>query len=598
MKEVMLEELNDFTTKNNMQSIKNEESKENNASSSNGPIIAKPNIMKGSSISTSDLSKRLKEKHDKENESSTKSSNDVEETPMIKNAFSDMLKTLDDRKRKIDEELMPIIEKNAEEMAMAEELGIDTSKERLDDENVQALINKKRNEIEESSKPTNFNDTSDIDNILNDGDEEDMERIMDTTNNYTSIDNPVAEPPVKEEVNTVVEEVKPATVTVPKKEDTVEQTSKNLIEDDEDDLDKLMNDLNASNDENTSIQEEETVEELRSRFKETLSSVKIARDPIDFSKFKIKQNAVSSAAILSTVNNKINNFKKADWVLYHTGRSMTFTECRGPELNALRKSIGNSNDINAVIASLQFVYNHTIDANKPPFEAWCKLIRTEDIESLYFGLYRACYADSNIVARACQNKGCEKTSLIDTDIKKMIKFKDKETEEKFYKIFNHDTTTSTQETESELMQISDYFAISFSHPTLYSTFLQYATLPSNVTDKYSDTLNTMAYIDGFYSIDYNTNELIPIAIKTYKNNLNKTVINKLKTYIEILKTLTNDQYNILTAKLNNIIQEPKISYVYPETTCPECGATIKEEPIESVIRLLFTRAQLVQVKSL
>ena len=47
MKEVMLEELNDFTTKNNMQSIKNEESKENNASSSNGPIIAKPNIMKG-----------------------------------------------------------------------------------------------------------------------------------------------------------------------------------------------------------------------------------------------------------------------------------------------------------------------------------------------------------------------------------------------------------------------------------------------------------------------------------------------------------------------------------------------------------------------
>ena len=242
MKEVMLEELNDFTTKNNTQSIKNEVSKENNASSSNGPIIAKPNIMKGSSISTSDLSKRLKEKHDKENESNTKSSNDVEETPMIKNAFSDMLKTLDDRKRKIDEELMPIIEKNAEEMAMAEELGIDTSKERLDDENVQALINKKRNEIEESSKPINFNDTSDIDNILNDGDEEDMEEIMDTTNNYTSIDNPVAEAPVKEEVNTVVEEVKPATVTVPKKEDTVEQTSKNLIEDDEDDLDKLMND--------------------------------------------------------------------------------------------------------------------------------------------------------------------------------------------------------------------------------------------------------------------------------------------------------------------------------------------------------------------
>lgn len=591
MKEVMLEELNNFTTNNNSQMTTNETNTDSQLSP-NRPIIAKPNIMKGSSISPSDLSKKLKEKNKNEE---VESINQVEETPMVKNAFSDMIKTLDDRKKRIDEELMPIIEKNAEEMAMAEELGIDTSKEKLDDENVQILINKKKNEMEELSKSIDFNDTSDIDNILNDGDEEDMEE-MKNIDNYTFIDDPVVEEtPVKEEIKTVAKDVKP--VTVPKEDSIVDQPTKNLVEDDEDDLDKLMNDLNSSDD-STINQEEETVEELRTRFKETLSSVKIARDPIDFSKFKIKQNAVSSSAILSTVNNKINNFKKADWVLYHTGRSMTFAECRGPELNALRKSIGNSNDINAVIASLQFVYNHTIDANKPSFEAWCKLIRTEDIESLYFGLYRACYADSNIVARACQNKGCEKTSLVNTDIKKMVKFKDKETEEKFYKIFNHDTTTSTQETESELMQISDYFAISFNHPTLYSTFLQYSTLPSDVTDKYSDTLNTMAYIDGFYSIDYTTNELVPIAIKNYKNNLNKTVINKLKTYIEILKTLTNDQYNILTAKLNNIIQEPKISYVYPETTCPECGATIKEEPIESVIRLLFTRAQLVQVKSL
>ena len=591
MKEVMLEELNNFTTNNNSQMTTNETNTDSQLSP-NRPIIAKPNIMKGSSISPSDLSKKLKEKNKNEE---VESINQVEETPMVKNAFSDMIKTLDDRKKRIDEELMPIIEKNAEEMAMAEELGIDTSKEKLDDENVQMLINKKKNEMEELSKSIDFNDTSDIDNILNDGDEEDMEE-MKNIDNYTFIDDPVVEEtPVKEEIKTVAKDVKP--VTVPKEDSIVDQPTKNLVEDDEDDLDKLMNDLNSSDD-STINQEEETVEELRTRFKETLSSVKIARDPIDFSKFKIKQNAVSSSAILSTVNNKINNFKKADWVLYHTGRSMTFAECRGPELNALRKSIGNSNDINAVIASLQFVYNHTIDANKPSFEAWCKLIRTEDIESLYFGLYRACYADSNIVARACQNKGCEKTSLVNTDIKKMVKFKDKETEEKFYKIFNHDTTTSTQETESELLQISDYFAISFNHPTLYSTFLQYSTLPSDVTDKYSDTLNTMAYIDGFYSIDYTTNELVPIAIKNYKNNLNKTVINKLKTYIEILKTLTNDQYNILTAKLNNIIQEPKISYVYPETTCPECGATIKEEPIESVIRLLFTRAQLVQVKSL
>ena len=238
-------------------------------------------------------------------------------------------------------------------------------------------------------------------------------------------------------------------------------TSKQEIEksnDDSDDLDKLISDLNTADSDDVSDlnDNEETVEELRGRFKETLSSVKIARDPIDFSKFKIKQNPVSSSAVLSSVNDKINSFKKADWVLYHTGRSMTFLECRGPELNALRKNIGNSNDINAIITSLKFIYSHTLDANKPSFEAWCKLIRTEDIESLYFGIYKACYADTNIVARACENKKCGKTSLINTNINDMVKFENDEVKNQFYKIYNRDTTTSVESTESELLQISDY----------------------------------------------------------------------------------------------------------------------------------------------
>ena len=108
----------------------------------------------------------------------------------------------------------------------------------------------------------------------------------------------------------------------------------------------------------------------------------------------------------------------------------------------------------------------------------------------------------------------------------------------------------------------------------------------------------MAYIDGFFKIDKANHTFIPITIKEYPHNINKTVITKLKTYTSILKTLTNDQYNIMTAKLNNIIEVPKVTYIYPETKCPECGATMEEEPIDSMLNLLFTRAQLVQVKSL
>jgi hypothetical protein len=278
---------------------------------------------------------------------------------------------------------------------------------------------------------------------------------------------------------------------------------------------------------------------------------------------------------------------------------MTFSECRGPELDALYKNIRNANGVNSVILPLRFIHEHVVDANKPSFEAWCKLIRTEDLESLYFGMYKACYGDANLLARACGGKdGCKKSSLIDTDINKMVKFADDETEKKFKAILNRDTTTESTSVTSTMLQISDDFAISYSVPTLYSTFVQYATLKEEITNKYSDTLNTMAYIDGFFKINHETMSLDPIAIKEYPNNLNKTVISRLKVYNSILKTLSSDQYNILMAKLSNISDDTKITYVYPEAVCPECGATIPEEEIDSMIGLLFTRARLVQIKSL
>ena len=165
-------------------------------------------------------------------------------------------------------------------------------------------------------------------------------------------------------------------------------------------------------------------------------------------------------------------------------------------------------------------------------------------------------------------------------------------------MLQQDTTSTNTKIKSKLIQASDSIAISYSDPTLYTTFIQFSTLPSNIVDKYSDLLNSLAYINGFYAIDPVNKKLKPINVKVYPNNLNKTILSKLKVYTEILKTLNNDQYNVLTAKLNNLIGDSKISYIYPKTTCPECGAEIPEEEVESVLSLLFTRAQLAQVKSL
>ena len=559
-KEITLEELASSVSNENKTNTITPEVVDN-PTLENEPVLPDINMganVGGQVISSSELGSRLRSSHNlPENNDSG-----VEQAPLVKNAFNSMYNTVAERKERIETEFMPIVEENAREMALAKEMGEDI-------ENTYMPIR------EDTEQATSFSDNGE------------------TTIDTVEEDNIIEEP----EAGTNEEKIdEPTSDKESKKSSKI--TTIEPDDDDDEDLDSLLDDLDDESDD-LDNEEEETAEEVRTRFKETLTSVNVTKDPIDLSKFKIRQAATSGNAILSTVNNKLQNFKKADWALYHTGRSMTFVECRGPELDSLRKTISNSNNINGVIASLRFIYNHTIDANKPDFEAWCKLIRTEDVEYLYFGLYRACYADTNLVARACVGeKGCNKTSLIDTPINDMVKFEDDEVKDKFNKILSGDTTTPTNTFESELLQISDNFVISYSPPSLYSTFIQYATLSQNITDKYSDTLNTMAYIDGFFNINKETMELIPMSFTKYKNNINKTTISKLKMYIEILKTLNNDQYNIMIAKLNNLIQNPKVTYIYPKAECPECGAELAEENIDSVLNLVFTRAQLVQVKSL
>lgn len=481
------------------------------------PVPATETFNAGEVISAQDLSSHLRKVNGVE---PTETLNSKNVGPVFENAFSGMAKTLEDRKRKIEEEVMPIVMENAYEMAAEAEANAIAQEEGI------------------------------------------VESVEDEVVTGDNID---AE---EEELN------------------------------EEDDLDSLLANLEQEEEKISNSGEDETTEELRERFKESFNDVKIINDPIDLNNFKIRKKPISSSTILADTN-KTKPVKHADWVLYHTGRSMTFRECNGPELDALRKTINASNGVNGVAASLRFIYEHTTDGNKLPFEVWCKTIRTEDIESLYFGLYYACYSDSNLVARACVGKnGCNKTSLIETNISDMVKYEDEKVKNRFMNILNRDTTTETDRIESRLYQISDDFVISYSMPTLYSTFIQYASISPKLVEKHTDMLNTMAYIDDFFKIDRETGELIPIQIKEYPNNINKTVIEKLKTYSKILKTLTTDQYNVMTAKLNNVIQESKVKYIYPETTCPECGNTLPEENVDSVLNLLFTRAQLIQVVGL
>ena len=548
-REVTLEDLVNTSGNNAKPAMRAEEvSKETTNSelgdAANGIKTARP-------ISTSELGKNLKAQHPEAQQKKVE-----EDAPIVANAFAAMDATLAEKKRFYEEEVVPVMMENAREMALEKELG-ESVEEGLDEQ------------------PTVSNEDLD---------------------DFAGLD----EPEVKDEGVFVAPTINIEQEEVKAEDEQVKEVAQSKVEQatDTSTFDDMMKDLGFEDEvEDVIDTEEETTEELRERFKASLSSISITRNPIDLSKFQIAKEPVSSAMVLSNIGTSTK--KRCDHPLLHSRRNMTFEECSGPELDALRKTINNSNGVNGVIASLRFVYNHNVDPNKKSFEAWCKSIRTEDIESLYFGMYKACYGDTNLIARAhADDKACNKTSLIDTPIASMLKLKDDEAQKLYDDLMMQDTTNPGSKVKSQTMVISDDFVISYTDPTLYSTFIQYASLKPEITQKYPDQLNTMAYIDGFFRIDYDNSQLIPIAIKEYPNNINKTVMSKLKTYVDILKTLNSDQYNVMVAKLDNVIGDPKISYIYPETKCPECDGTIAEEPIDSMLSLLFTRAQLVQVKSL
>ena len=572
-KEISLEELSKSSkgannaTKNNTTPV--------NAAKPTGPVAG--GAMRP--IGMADLGKELEALHPEET-AAKRAAEEKVNPEIISDAFAALDATVQQKKDNADrmvEQVAEAVEEQQFEQEAAMELGEGGN-------NGNPSLPHKT--VNGTNSPESFEDMeNEIERELaEDGDEDGEEVGVETGSSQI----PIAHPQPVQEAS------KPAPK-APKKNVAPANQTRN---DDNDDLDGLLAELDKADEEyNIQDDEEETAEEVRERFKEKMGSIVATKNPINLTEYKIREKPVSASRVLNE-RNPVDSKKKADWALLYSKRNVTFFECDGPELDALRKTIRNSNGINGVIASLRFIYNHIVDANKPSFEAWTKMIRTEDIESLYFGQYLACYADSNLIARTHEAEACKKTSLIDTDVYKMAKFESDDIKAQFDSIRAMDSTTPTSNIEAQLMQISDDYVISFAPATLYSTFIQYSTLRPEITEKYSDILNTMAYVDQFFTIDRETKELVRMAVKEYPTNINKTVLSKLKIYVGILKTLSTDQYNILTGKLQNIIEDPKLTYVYPAVTCPECGEEIPEEDVDSMLNLLFTRAQLAQIKSL
>ena len=353
------------------------------------------------------------------------------------------------------------------------------------------------------------------------------------------------------------------------------------FDEDEDDFD---DDEEENDEEESRKDEEEQFNKLKQSVKQKIVPV---GDKVDLSKFSINKKPVSISKLLSVAGPKV---KTADWVLFSTKRPITVSEVSGPELEKINPMNSSRNRFNTYKDIYNIIYNHIVDANKPEtLEAWVKTLKFFDTDHIYFALYKACFEGNNSVPYNCPE--CKEMFIVDTPIEDMVKYATPEVKEEVRKILEMDST-STGEYKVDLMQISDNYVAAIKEPSVYEVVFETAALDENFTTKYSNLLGLISYIDDLYYIDRENEQLAPIGYKQYPNNIIKTTKNKIRTYYEVLSTLSSDQYYELStniAKIKN--QGDQISYILPKVTCPKCGHVIPES-VESADSLLFTRHQL------
>ena len=91
--------------------------------------------------------------------------------------------------------------------------------------------------------------------------------------------------------------------------------------------------------------------------------------------------------------------------------------------------------------------------------------------------------------------------------------------------------------------------------------------------------------------------LFPVDCKPVADDPAKTMRNRIVVYYNILKTLSSDQYSIVTRTINEINNANRVmaTFHYPDSKCKKCGKVIKRAQTDmNPLTMLFIRHQLVQ----
>lgn len=367
------------------------------------------------------------------------------------------------------------------------------------------------------------------------------------------------------------------------------------LDDDDDFSDTDDNDIDIEEEDDEEQKEADEKKMLKEMQNQVEDIIKPFNNIIDLKSFTISTKAKSVSKVLQNVEPG----PTATWVLLDSGVPFTCTALGAVEIENLdpNKTNAQNGRIDALKQMYGTLFRHYTSPNKPEYlEQWVKTISYSDHDNLIFGYYKATFGNCNLITYACEK--CKEVKIKEIPIEECIKYKDDETKKEVQKILKYGDPSHKSEIKARLIQVSDNLAVSIKSPSIYNIVFEFGVLEAEFTRKFADVLGTVGYIEDFYEIDIVNQKLIPIKVKEDPDNITKSVKRRIRSKVEVLKTLTPDQYQILTAEITKIsMNAERISYCQPKHVCEKCENVIEETEMTAQ-EMLFMRHQLALVKTL
>ena len=446
----------------------------------------------------------------------------------------------------------------------------------------------KRVETEEQPtvKSSSGDDDIDWDNLFDDDEK-------------TTEDKPVKHSPITRYVEDTAQytipnmDSEPAKIDSEVEEDDLdgdEDTTTNTIEEVVEDPKPIASSNEISDDLAAEIGEE--VPDTDSIMKRFAENVKERIAPIT-KRFNLNDFTVGESPItcLDIKMMGLSHVSVADHFLPNAGKIISCSALSGSELMAMNPENSNRSRLNTLKDIYSIMYKHVVSEKRKTFDEWLKTTRFNDLEHIYFALYKATFGGSNFMTYECPNKKCQDVFIEDVSFEDMINYADDETKAKMQAIMSSGDSSITPY-EIVRQQISNNLAIGIRNPSIYNVVIEVSGLSDSFLEKYQDLMDIIVFIDNIYYIDYEHQVLEPVDFMPDNNNIAKTIARRIKIIADILRSLPSDNYFELRKAVADAFPSlAGVTYKIPAATCKKCGTQIPERVVGAQ-ELLFMRHQL------